>query len=97
MSIKDKYNKNPIEAPKPRGNRDVVSKLFRQDDTGMNKTVNTDIQENVNTVIRKIKKATFELDADLHKRLKATAVVEECTMVDIVEKALGEYLEKMNR
>lgn len=97
MSIKDKYNKNPIEAPKSRGNRDVVSKLFQQDATGINKAVNTDIQVTVNTVERKIKKATFELDVDLHKRLKTAAVMEEKSMLEIVDAALKEYLDKTGK
>lgn len=93
MSIKDKYNKKPTEAPKSRGNRDVVSKLVEQE------TKNIDIQNNANTEIqepvsKKVKKATFELDADLHKELKMAAVQEGKTMVDIVERALKEYLKK---
>lgn len=94
MSIKDKYNKKPTEAPKPRGNRDVVSKLFEQEKgyADMQNNVNTEIQE---PVLKKIKKATFELDAVLHKELKIAAVREGKTMVDIVESALKEYLNKL--
>ncbi|ETT88291.1 hypothetical protein MKZ08_22255 [Viridibacillus sp. FSL R5-0477] len=97
MSIKDKYNKNPKEAPKSKGNRDVVSKLLQQDNEKIQEIANTDIQVSVNAVERKIKKATFELDADLHKRLRAAAALEECTMLDIVDVALKEYLDKLNR
>lgn len=38
------------------------------------------------------KKATFELPVELHKRLKTAAAEQEMTMVQIVEKALGNYL-----
>lgn len=85
MSIKDKYNKQPKEAPKSRGNRDVMSKLFHEN-------ANTGIQGSVFTSERKIKKATFELDADLHRELKLVAVKEGKTMLQIVEAALKGYL-----
>lgn len=38
------------------------------------------------------KKATFELDATLHKTLKQQSVVEERSMVEILEEALKNYL-----
>ncbi|WP_019415997.1 toxin-antitoxin system HicB family antitoxin [Paenisporosarcina sp. TG20] len=38
------------------------------------------------------KKATFELPVELHKRLKTAAAEQEMTMVQIVEKALENYL-----
>lgn len=67
----------------------LISKMFN------NKTVDTDIQETVSTA-RNVKKATFELDADLHKKLRTFAVLNDTTMVDVVEKALSEYLERMD-
>jgi hypothetical protein len=39
------------------------------------------------------KKATFNLDADLHQRLKVAAAVHRREMVDLVEEALTGYLE----
>lgn len=40
------------------------------------------------------KKATFVLDAELHKQLRMHAVMKDTTMVDIVEKALKEYIKE---
>jgi predicted HicB family RNase H-like nuclease len=66
---------------------------------GANKSVfdtiasDTGIQENVNTDKKK-KKATFDLDADLHKKLRIYAAAQDTTMVTIVEEALNEYLNK---
>lgn len=105
MSIKDKFNKNPATPPKSKGNRDVVEKLMNNDN---NQPANTEVQQNVNANIQEpvimvnkekqknVKKATFELDAKLHKRLRAAAVEYETTMVEIVENALNEYLDKMD-
>lgn len=60
------------------------------------------IQEDVNTVIlgtsddvpKAKKKATYELDADLHTELKVYAAKNGKKMVDVVEAALREYFEK---
>lgn len=52
-------------------------------------SINTGIQKNVTK-----KKATFELDTDLHTKLKIFAAKKGEKMVDIVEKALYEYLTK---
>lgn len=66
---------------------------------GANKTVfdtiasNTGIQETVNTEKKK-KKATFDMDAELHKRLRMYAADHDKPMVTIVEKALNEFLNK---
>lgn len=40
------------------------------------------------------KKATFVLDKELHKKLRLYAVMKDTTMVDIVEKALKDYLKR---
>lgn len=63
---------------------------------------NTNLQETINTVIVKgknqnedalpKKKATFELDLELHTELKIIAAKQNKKMVDIVELALREYL-----
>jgi ribosomal protein S7 len=47
------------------------------------------------TVNTEKKKATFVLDAGLHKRLRMFAVENDTTMVDIVEKAINEYMDRM--
>ena len=38
------------------------------------------------------KKATFNLDADLHQRLKVTAALERRQMMELVEEALRRHL-----
>lgn len=43
------------------------------------------------------KKATFNLDASLHQRLKVAAAVHSREMVDIVEDALLSYLPNLDR
>lgn len=92
MSLKNKYNRpKPDQAPpRKKGNSDVISKIVN------NEYVNTAIQETVNTD-RNVKKATFELDSDLHKRLHTFAVLNDTTMVDVVEKAIREYLDRMDK
>jgi len=66
---------------------------------GSNQTVfsmiadDKEIQETVNAEKKK-KKATFDMDADLHRRLRRYAVDYDTTMITIVEKALNEFLEK---
>lgn len=94
MSIDNKYNKKNKELPKSKGNRDVLTKIIGTNNTDIHNSVNTEIQLPVNTAKKSIKKATFELDSKLHKRLRSFAVDSEKTMVDIVEKALIEYMDK---
>ncbi len=93
--MKDKYKRSNPQPPKKKGNADIISKIVNN-----NQTVNTEIQQTVDTVIhkdvktdKKVKKATFELDADLHKRLRVFATLNDTTMVDVVEKAITDYLE----
>ncbi|MEC1524449.1 hypothetical protein P9D43_20820 [Neobacillus niacini] len=90
MSLKNKYKRpTPDQVPpKKKGNSEVISKMVHSE------TINTGIQETVNTE-RKIKKATFELDAILHKKLRTFAALNDTTMVDIVEKAINEYFDRM--
>jgi hypothetical protein len=86
VSIKNKYTRKPAEAPKRKGNADVLSQM-----------INTEIQDTGNTVLqeeKKLKKATFQLDADLHKRLRTFAAMNDTTMVEIVQNALNEYMDK---
>lgn len=58
--------------------------------------VNTGIQENRNKEIQKNKKkkATFELDAELHTKLKIYSASEGKKMVEVVEEALIKHLGK---
>lgn len=97
--LKSKYSrpKPEKEPPKKKGNAEIISKIVENDtvDTVLQENVNTTIQESVNTE-KKVKKATFELDAELHKKLRMFAVENETTMVDVVEKAIKEYMERMN-
>lgn len=89
--LKNKFNRKPDQAPpKKKGNAEVISQLVNHD------TVNTSIQETTDTE-KKVKKATFELDAGLHKRLRMFAVENETTMVDIVEKAINEYMDRVDK
>lgn len=43
------------------------------------------------------KKATFNLDADLHHQLKVTAALHKREMVELVEEALHVYLRELRR
>ena len=89
--LKNKFNRKPDQTPpKKKGNAEVISQLVNHD------TVNTSIQETTDTE-KKVKKATFELDAGLHKRLRMFAVENETTMVDIVEKAINEYMDRVDK
>ncbi|WP_047982113.1 hypothetical protein [Ornithinibacillus contaminans] len=81
MSLKDKYKRPvPQEAPKRKGSSDVLEKIVKND----NQSVLTE---------KKVKKATFELSVDLHKRLRTHAALNDTTMLEIVENALNEYLD----
>lgn len=66
------------------------------------KPVNTKIQESVDSVIERDgvtqnkKKATYELDLDLHTELKVFAAKQNKKMVDVVEIAIREYLRNNN-
>jgi 4-hydroxy-3-methylbut-2-enyl diphosphate reductase IspH len=93
--LKNKFNRKPDQAPpKKKRNAEVISTLVHNDDVNkvIQETVNIPVQESVNT---KKKKATFVLDAGLHKRLHMFAVENDTTMVDIVEKAINEYMDRM--
>lgn len=94
--MKDKYNKKTVITPKSKGNRDVINKIVHNNltDTGIQVDVDTGIQKPVE---KKIKKATFELDVALHKRLRTFAVLNDTTMLVVVEKAINEYLERMEK
>lgn len=44
--------------------------------------------------LRSKKKATFDLDPELHRKLKVKSATENRSMLDIVQSALEEYLNK---
>ncbi len=104
MSIKEKYQRNKQEPPKKKGNADIISKIVHNEETvntAIQQTVDTEVHETVDTGMQKpvnternVKKATFELDADLHKRLRVFAMMNDTTMVDVVKTAIIEYLNK---
>lgn len=53
---------------------------------------NTAIQETVNTGTKK--KATYELDIELHKKLKLYAALNGKTMTEVVEAAVKKYIDE---
>lgn len=79
MSLRDKYNKNKVEAP----HQTAAAALLKSE---------AEKQKNVNTEIQNVKKATFVLDAVLHTRLKTQAAIEGRNMAEIVTEALEVYL-----
>ena len=61
----------------------------------LQKTRFTDPRKPVNTEIQKPKKkATFEMNLTLHKELKKFATEQDKKMVEIMEEAVREYLQK---
>lgn len=84
MSLRDKYNKTAPEIPQRK--LTAAEKMLQNER-------NTEIQEKVNTEIN-TKKATFVLDAELHKQLKTNAAIEGRNMADIVTDALNLYFKK---
>lgn len=58
--------------------------------------VSTVRQRAVETAAGAKKKATFNLDADLHHRLKIAAATHRREMVDMVEEAVRGYLERLS-
>lgn len=85
MSIRDKYNKTNNELPKK---ETAAAELLQ-------KNINTDIQKVVDTEIQ-TKKATFNLDPQLHTQLKTRAAIEGRNMADIVTDALKQYFDRTN-
>ncbi len=68
------------ETPTTKKKEDVLSAI----------SSNTAIQETVNTGTKK--KATYELDIELHKKLKLYAALNGKTMTEIVEAAVKKYI-----
>lgn len=57
-------------------------------------SVNKDKQLPVNEKEKSVKKATFELDSDLHMNLKIYAASKDKKMVEVVEEALTSFLQQ---
>ena len=72
----------------PSGSTDVKEELMNQPDQVVNNPASPFVQ-----IIGK-KKATFELDAELHHWLKIHAVRVNKKMVDVVEEVLKRYREE---
>lgn len=96
MSKKDKHKEKDkqksvkkAKTKEKKEKRDIIEEIPETD----NPPVQTTEVENSP---KNIKKATFELDAKLHKRLRGAAVQYETTMVELAEKALNEYLDKLD-
>lgn len=79
MSKQTKSNK--YNRTGPGANRNVFDTLA--DNTGKQET------ENIGK-----KKATFEMDPDLHRKLRRYAADHDTTMVKVVEKALHDYFQE---
>ena len=89
---KDKHKQKSVKATKIKGKKekgDIIEKIQEKNNSPVHTT-------EVETKQKDIKKATFELDAKLHKRLRGAAVQYETTMVELVEKAINEYLDKLD-
>ena len=71
-----------------------MKKILNKDNTETQLTVDT-ASPSLESPKKSIKKATFELDATLHKRLRTAAVLHDKTMVEIVEKSIVEYLDRL--
>lgn len=69
------------ETPTTKKKEDVLSTI----------SSNTLLQETVNTA--KKKKATYELDMELHKKLKLYAAENGKTMTEVVEAAVKKYMD----
>lgn len=77
--------------------KQTKSNKYNRTSPGANKTIfntladNTETQKTVNTGK---KKATFEMDSHLHRKLRRYAVDHDTTMVTVVEQALNDYLKE---
>lgn len=89
MSKKDKIRglleRNPGA---PMKDNPVKQELIQDINTGIQDNVDTEKQESVPK-----KKATFDLDAELHMRLKIFSASQGKKMVEVVEEALKQYMD----
>lgn len=87
MSIRDKYNKTSTEGPQ----KLTPAEALIERSTEKNITVNTEKNNSVQK-----KKATFEIAATLHTKLKTQAAIEGRNMAEIVSEAVESYLSAHN-
>ena len=82
-------------------NHDAHAEIVRvPPDTGMQETVNTETKSHINTGLQapveqtpqKKKKATFDMDPDLHTKLKIYAASRGTTMVEVIEDLLRKHI-----
>ncbi|ACB86482.1 hypothetical protein [Natranaerobius thermophilus] len=71
--------------------RKAINQLLEDSDSNTKIQEYSEEEEGVNNNKTK-KKATFELDSDLHTQLKIYAARQNKKMVDVVEEALKEYM-----
>lgn len=72
-----------------------IQESVEEDNNIYSSTVLQDyISKTDNSPVAKKKKATFELDADLHKRLKMFSAKEDKKMVEVVEESLREFMDR---
>lgn len=81
--MSEQMKNNKYNRTRPGANQAVFGTLAN--DTGLHKNVNTGK-----------KKATFEMDPDLHRKLRRFAVDHDTTMVTVVEEALNNYFKRGN-
>ncbi len=74
--------------------RPEMDAFVRSGSTGTRKAISTAVQQSRRS---RMKKATFNLPADLHKRLKILAAQEEREMVDILVEVLEKRLKTNGR
>jgi len=75
-----------------------IANKYNRKGMGANKSVfrrmSNNSMENKDSNITRKKKATFEMDQELHRRLRIYAANHDTTMVMILERALTSYLDK---
>lgn len=70
--------------------QEIKNRMKNKESKAHTELIDTSVNTEKNNYSKK--KATFELDADLHAELKVRAAQERKKMVDIVEVALKNYL-----
>lgn len=94
MSKKDRFS-NLLSDPGPTGENQKKQIIASYVNAGIQETASTVSQESTNTEMQKPvkKKATFDMDKDLHTRLKTHAASKGVPMVDILEQLIRNYLQ----
>jgi predicted HicB family RNase H-like nuclease len=67
--------------------------IIQGETTATQESVNTGIQDSGTEQKRAVKKATFDMDLELHKRLKMFAAQSGKSMVQVLEEALEKHLQ----